>query len=140
MCSAAPSIGKGPSIQRPLLGHSGHGRTRCWPAPVAIDPNRTSGDVCGCVINTIQPARRRDIFSAHSQAPGQDQMTITSRREIRSRSRRRSLAWRIAARGPTVRDASDRIPRLRNGARIRAPTTAFRQGPGGSGLYRRVAV
>jgi len=38
MCSAAPSIGKGPSIQGPLSGHSGHGRTRCWPAPVVIDP------------------------------------------------------------------------------------------------------
>ena len=36
MCSAAPSIGKGPSIQRPLSGHSAHGRTRCWAAPVAI--------------------------------------------------------------------------------------------------------
>jgi hypothetical protein len=43
MCSAAPSIGKGPSIQRSLSGHSGHGRTRCWPAPVAIDPKATFG-------------------------------------------------------------------------------------------------
>ena len=41
MRSAAPSIGKGPSIQGPLSGHSGHGRTRCWPAPVAIDPEQT---------------------------------------------------------------------------------------------------
>jgi hypothetical protein len=38
MCSAASSIGKGPSIQRPLSGHGRHGRTRCCPAPVAIGP------------------------------------------------------------------------------------------------------
>ena len=46
MCSAAPSIGKGPSIQRPLSGHSGHGRTRCWPAPVVIDPTATLAAHC----------------------------------------------------------------------------------------------
>ena len=43
MCSAAPSIGKGPSIQRPLSGHSGHGRTGFAPAPVVIDPNSDVG-------------------------------------------------------------------------------------------------
>ena len=47
MCSAAQSIGKGPSIQRPLSGHSGHGRTRCWPAPVAIDPQQKSRLLAG---------------------------------------------------------------------------------------------
>ena len=33
---------QGPSVQRPPSRHSGHGRTRCWPAPVAIDPTATS--------------------------------------------------------------------------------------------------
>ena len=49
MCSAAPSIGKGPSIQGPLSGHSGHGRTRCWPAPVVIDPLPPSAIQSSCV-------------------------------------------------------------------------------------------
>jgi hypothetical protein len=39
-CAGRPSIGKGPSIQRLLSEHSGHGRTLSSPAPVAIDPKR----------------------------------------------------------------------------------------------------
>ena len=62
MCSAAPSIGKGPSIQRPLSGHSGHGRTRCWPAPVAIDPERTYTCIGGCHIASVQKIGGRLSF------------------------------------------------------------------------------
>jgi hypothetical protein len=55
MCSAAPSIGKGPSIQRPLSGHSGHGRTRCWPAPVVIDPKQSLAEEFWCIAARALP-------------------------------------------------------------------------------------
>ena len=42
--AARPSIGGGPSIQRPLSEHSGHGRTLSSLAPVAIDPFETSAE------------------------------------------------------------------------------------------------
>ena len=65
MCSAAPSIGKGPSIQRPLSGHSWHGQTRCWPAPVAIDPCETLADRICC------DAQSRSASGTQSGSHGQ---------------------------------------------------------------------
>jgi hypothetical protein len=65
MCGAAPSIGKGPPVQRRLSGHGGHGRTRCWPAPVAIDPNLTSTRV----INTCRLIHEAPYLTLMYRAP-----------------------------------------------------------------------
>jgi hypothetical protein len=46
MPRAVTSTRDGPSNVlklRPLSGHSGHGRTRCWPALVAIGPKAGTG-------------------------------------------------------------------------------------------------
>ena len=48
----------------PLSGHSGHGRTRCWPAPVAID--------LGCV-KTCEREERAELFSLVSSPDGDRQ-------------------------------------------------------------------
>ena len=43
-------------------GHSAHGRTRCLPAPVAIDPERTYTCIGGCHIASVQKIGERLSF------------------------------------------------------------------------------